>query len=235
MCRKHKCRGRRDAQERPPPGDFDRSRPWLRPFGRAEARPILLLAKLSFRGQIRRERIWSHFSASARTQARDGLRPSHQSHFAPKDSPASQVPSPLVGLRRCAYGLSLSRMRTRGIPSAPLRARLRPFLVVRLAYGALNTTDVKPRRCSDPVWRARAPQGFGRVPEGTREGSRGSPSGTGRCRRATTETKPRMQGGRRAIRGSVSLGPFLSPQERSSPSGARTRLKQVSPQAAPKH
>ncbi len=48
----------------------------------------------------------------------------------------SRLPSPLVGLRRCAYGLSLARMRTRAIHRATHWARLRPCLGVRLAYGA---------------------------------------------------------------------------------------------------
>ncbi len=65
-----------------------------------------------------------------------------------KASPASQVPSPLVGLRRCAYGASVRRMRTRGIPSAPRWAQLRPVLGVRLAYGA----GKPPKFSESAVW-----------------------------------------------------------------------------------
>src|SRR3989344_3346408 len=45
MC---ECRGRMDAQERPPWVTFDRSHPWLRPCGRTEVRPILFPTKLCF-------------------------------------------------------------------------------------------------------------------------------------------------------------------------------------------
>ena len=101
LCRKHKCRGRRDAQERPPPGGF--------PFGE-----------------------------------------SHQSHFAPKGSPASPVP-------RVSVRPQEVRIRQVLLPDAHVRDPSRTpsgstsaFPRRSLACGAKETTQVKPWRCWAP-------------------------------------------------------------------------------------
>ncbi len=82
---------------------FDSGHPWPSPCGRAQARPISLPAKLCY-GESHHKFVGSEFEQLCCREAarpRDG--PS-KAILPRKASPASQVPSPLVGLRRCAYG-----------------------------------------------------------------------------------------------------------------------------------
>ena len=125
----------------------------------------------------------------------------------------TRVPRISVGLRRCAYGASLRRMRTCAIPRTPFQAPLRPVLDTRSPTGRKNK-GAKVFVQLGPVWCARAPQDFGRVSEGRCEGSRRSPAGAGMRRRATIEPKPRMRGGCRAIRVRLSFGNFSLARQR---------------------
>ncbi len=137
---------------------FDRSPPWLRPFGRTEVRPISLPAKLCF-GQSHHKFVGNEFEQAKLAVQRRGpgmgrVKPSCPGRLRPQ---TSRVPRVSVGLRRCADGTSLSRLRTCGILSAPLRARLRPFLDARSPTG-LNSNNTKLRRLyrapyGEPEWR----------------------------------------------------------------------------------
>jgi len=122
---------------------FDRSPPWLRPFGRTKTRPISLQAKLCF-GE------------------------SHQSHLAPEGfarvsrgyphtSVASEGPHTAHSCAGCGRARSLA---------LPFGSWLRLLCGVRLAYGAgtpteLNNTKKKTTvAVLGPVWRARATLAF---------------------------------------------------------------------------
>ena len=101
------------------------------------------------------------------------------------------VPRVSVGLRRCAYGISLSRMRTCAIPRAPFQAQLRPFPDARSPTGRENQLSqnlgvlgprmVRPSTAG--LWPSirRTARGIAQVALRYRK-----------CRRATIEPKPRM-------------------------------------------
>ena len=95
--------------------------------------------------------------------------------------------------------------------SARLRGRTPP----RFSEGAVGP---RMARLSDASLCPQARRGAGMDP------ARHSPA-QGTCCRVTVRQRRVRAGAAAPFRGSVSLGPFLSRQERSSPSGARTRFK----------
>jgi len=135
-----------------------------------------------------------------------------------KASPASQVPSLLVGLRRCAYGMSLCRMRTRGHPA---RAPLGSTSALPRGSACLRgrrSNGVEPRKQLGPVWRARASQAFARKPEGARgEGPRASLASTRMCCRATVRQRREAQGEVAPSGVAFSFVHFFWPRKRNGP------------------
>ena len=137
---------------------------------------------------------------------------SHQNRSAPKGSPASPVPRVCVGLRRCAYGASLRRMRTCVIHHAPLRARLRPVLDARSPTGRKRKATVVLRL--GPVWRAQAAQAFGREPERARQDDARGPPGQGRAVGPPPRQRRVRAGGVAPFRVRLSFGNFSLAKQR---------------------
>ncbi len=203
---------------------FDRSPPWLRPFGRAKARPISLPAKLCLSEKVTTNSSGTNLNKrslpAGRGPGMGRVKPSCPGRLSPH---TPRLPSPLVGLRRCAYGLSLARMRTREIHLAILRTPLRPCPGFGSPTG-LNSNNAKPRRLY------RAPYGapehrkpLPASPTGRGEGPRASVARTGMSCRTTARQRREAQGGV-APSGANGFGHFGRNQS-ASPSGARTRFK----------
>ena len=92
-------------------------------------------------------------------------------------------------------------------PRAQTRGSLLPIFPAMLGggYGDLKTPMV-PQFFSNPVWRTRAPQGFGQAPEGPQAGGLRLTRATGMSRRVSAGSQSRGAQEKRAIRGRVSLG-----------------------------
>ena len=131
---------------------------------------------------------------------------SGQSHFAPEGF--ARVRGSLafsVGLRRCAYGISLSRMRTHRIPSVPRWAQLRPVLDAREPTGRKNKGAKV--LCSwapygAPAHRKPLPASL----KGRGQGPRASLASTRTCCRVTVRQRREAQG--EVVPSGM---PFLSP------------------------
>ncbi len=131
-------------------------------------------------------------------------------------------PVPKARSPRALGATSLCRMRTHRIPSVPRWARPRPVLDARSPTGRgkpprFSEGDVGPRSRRPSI---AAGSGGVASPVFEPEACCSAPGELGERR-----DRRDAQEGVGGFRGSVSLGPFLSRQERSSPSGARTRFK----------
>ena len=133
--------------------------------------------------------------AGAATPGDFCLGKSHQNRFAPKGFAGfAGALASSVGLRRCAYGLSLA-------PDAHVRDPSRN--PVGLDFGLSSTrARLRGRKKQSyqgfmplgPVWRAHAAQAFGRVPSRARKGSRAWTVRTGMSCRDTAKPKARTRG-----------------------------------------